>query len=100
LHRVPPPCAKHLSFLPRANLMHPGSLHFLCFILRNIIHNSHFISIFNRNKLKYHQKVAPPPLAAHAPTGRIIIMSASHSFHIFHKLELIKREKFINDILI
>jgi hypothetical protein len=36
----------------------------------------------------------PPPQAAHAPTGRIIIiMSASHSFHIFHKLELIKREK-------
>jgi hypothetical protein len=39
------------------------------------------------------KKVAPRPKAAHAPEGRIIIMSASQSFHNFHKLELIKREK-------
>jgi hypothetical protein len=56
----------------------------------NIIHILHFISIFNRNKLKYHQKVAPPPQAAHAPAGRIIPMTAHIPFHNFHNLELIK----------
>ena len=39
------------------------------------------------------QKVAPPPKAAHAPAGGIIIMSASQSSHNFYKLKLIKCEK-------
>jgi hypothetical protein len=48
----------------------------------------------SRNYTRPPKKVGPAAEGRHAPAGRIIPMTAPNPLYTFHKLELIKREKF------